>query len=84
MRLPCWDDIRTASYMQLLSFAPNERKDVGAACSIVDRNSPPNLECGQDLVVSFAKDPWYGHTTDPENCEGTHRYYRFYSVDYTE
>jgi hypothetical protein len=72
-------------------YTPNERWSElsrsykGAACSIVgDGNSPPTLECGHDLVVTFAKDPRYGQTTDPEICEGTHRYYRYYSVDYTE
>ena len=56
----------------------------GAACSIVgDGNSPPTLKCGQDLVVSFAKDPKYGQTTEDGICE-IYRYFRLYSVDYTE
>jgi hypothetical protein len=56
----------------------------GADCSIVgDGNGPPTLECGQDLVVSFAKDPRYGQITEDAICEGVYRYYRFYFVDYT-
>jgi hypothetical protein len=80
------DDISQArpEYPPKETWPELSRSYKGVACSIVgDGNGPPTLECGQDLVVSFAKDPSYGQATDPEICE-IYRYYRRYSVDYTE
>jgi hypothetical protein len=52
-------------------------------CSIVvNEQGPPTLECGQDLVVKFARDPGYDDATI--GCyEDVIQYHRAYSAEYT-
>lgn len=54
----------------------------GVDCLIVgDGEGPPTLQCGQNLVVKFAKDMRYGYNSII--CNDAFRYHWGYAAEYT-